>query len=300
MLSRERIGSLGNFYGTESAVYESTRIQLMKLKHSLAACGVALSLVAGRAQDIKLNLPQPGGQAAGNAATAPATAAPTPAKPAFSEAQIAEELGWFYGKKMGLAELEFTKSDVDALVKGLTAAAEGKESPYEMDKIGPLVDEYMQKKQGAYMAKLKQKSTSDNLAFFKKLEENKNLKALPDGLRYEIVKEGSGAYPKAEDTVKVNYVGTLIDGTVFDSSVARNEPATFALNQVIPGWTEGLQKINKGGKIKLYVPPQLAYGDTPRPGIPPDSALIFDVELLDINPPAAAQPAQPAAQPAGK
>jgi len=270
----------------------------MKLKHTFAACGVALSLVAGRAQDIKLNLPQQGDQAAGNATASAAAAAP--AKPGFTEAQVAEELGWFYGKKMGLSELEFTKSDVDSMVKGLTAAAAGKDSPYEMEKIGPLVDEFMQKKQGAYMAKMKQKSTADNLAFFKKLDDNKNVKTLPDGLRYEIVKEGTGAYPKAEDTVKVNYVGTLVDGSTFDSSVARNEPATFVLNQVIPGWTEGLQKINKGGKIKLYVPPQLGYGDTPRPGIPPDSTLVFDVELLDINPPAAAQPAQPAAQPATK
>jgi len=268
----------------------------MKLQLSLAACGVALGLVAGRAQDIKLNLPSPGTSTAGNA-TAAAPAAP--AKPTYTDSQLVEELGWFYGKKMGLAELEFTKAETDSLVKGLSAAAEGKDSPYEMDKIGPAVDEFMQKKQGAYMSKLKEKSTAENLAFFKKLDGNKNIKTLPDGLRYEVTKEGTGAYPKPEDTVKVQYTGTLVDGTVFDSSVERNEPAVFALNQVIPGWTEGLQKINKGGKIKLYVPPQLGYGDTPRPGIPPGSTLVFDVELLDINPPAAPQSAQPAgAEPA--
>ena len=77
------------------------------------------------------------------------------------------------------------------------------------------------------------------------------------------MKQGDGAAPKPTDTVKVHYTGTLIDGTVFDSSVQRNEPAEFQLDQVIPGWTEGLQKVNKGGKIKLYVPPQLAYGDDP-------------------------------------
>jgi FKBP-type peptidyl-prolyl cis-trans isomerase len=90
--------------------------------------------------------------------------------------------------------------------------------------------------------------------------------------------------------VKVHYTGTLVDGTVFDSSVQRGEPVEFALGEVIPGWTEGLQKTNKGGKIKLYVPSQLGYGDDGKGSIPPGATLIFEVELLDIKP-AAAMPA---------
>ncbi len=261
----------------------------MKLKHSIALCGVAFGLVAGRAQDIKLNLPPQGAQA-----PAPATAAPT--KASFTDAQLVEELGWFYGKKMGLSELGFSKPEVDALVQGLTAAAAGKDSPYELDKIGPQVDEFMQKKQTSYLAKVKQKNMADAEALFTKLKENKDVVELPDGLRYQIEKPGTGAYPKPEDTVKIHYTGTLIDGTVFDSSVERNEPLTMPANQFVPGFTEGIQKINKGGKIKLYIPPQLAYGDTPNGRIPPGSTLIFEVELLDINPPAAAP--QPGAQPA--
>ena len=101
---------------------------------------------------------------------------------------------------------------------------------------------------------------------------------------YEVVKAGNGTFPKATDTVTVHYTGRLIDGTVFDSSVQRGQPAEFQLDQVIPGWTEGIQKVDKGGSIKLYIPPQLAYGDEGRPGIPPSSTLIFDVELLDIKP----------------
>jgi FKBP-type peptidyl-prolyl cis-trans isomerase len=89
-------------------------------------------------------------------------------------------------------------------------------------------------------------------------------------------------------------VGKLIDGTEFDSSIKRGEPAEFPLDQVIPGWTEGIQKMNKGGKIRLHVPPQLGYGDDGRPGIPPSSTLVFDVELLDIKSPPAAAPAAPA------
>jgi FKBP-type peptidyl-prolyl cis-trans isomerase len=152
----------------------------------------------------------------------------------------------------------------------------------------------MQKKQQAYMSKLKDKNTTANASFFNKLKENKAIVELPSGLRYEIVKPGDGPSPKATETVKVHYTGTLIDGSVFDSSVQRGEPAEFQLSEVIPGWTEGIQKMNKGGKIKLYVPPQLAYGDDGRPGIPPGSTLIFDVELLDIKP-AGAAPTAPAA-----
>lgn len=257
----------------------------MKLKHTIAFCSLALGLTAMNAQEIKLNVP---GQ--------PNQAAPAAPAAAFTDAQIVEELGWFYGKKMGLDELGFTKSELDALVKGMLAAAGGKDTPYDMEKIGPMVDQYMQKKQDAYMTKLKEKALAENMAFFTKLKENKNVQELPSGLRYEIVQQGTGPFPKAEDNVKVHYKGTLVDGSVFDSSIERNEPVTFALKEVIPGWTEGIQKVNKGGKIKLYVPPHLAYGDSPRPGIPPSSTLIFEVELLEINPPAAPAPAE-AAQP---
>jgi FKBP-type peptidyl-prolyl cis-trans isomerase len=263
----------------------------MNLKHVIVLCTLTGGLVAARAQDVKFNVPNQGAQPATNAA---------PAQQAFTDAQLVEELGWFYGKKMGLSELGFSKAEIDAMIKGLSAAADGKDSPYELEKIGPLVDQFMQKKQTAYETKLKEKSLAENTAFFTKLKENKNVQELPDGLRYEIVKPGTGAYPKADDTVKVHYTGTLLDGTVFDSSVERNEPAVFSLKEVIPGWTEGIQKINKGGKIKLYVPPQLAYGDEGRPGIPPGSTLIFDVELLDINPPAPPAPAQNAAAPAAE
>jgi FKBP-type peptidyl-prolyl cis-trans isomerase len=131
-------------------------------------------------------------------------------------------------------------------------------------------------------------------AFFAKLKEDKAVVELPSGLRYAIVSPGLGAAPKPTDIVKVNYTGTLIDGTVFDSSERQGKPIEFALDKVIPGWTEGLQKIGKGGKIKLFVPPDLGYGDDGRPGIPPGSVLVFDVELLDVTPASTAAPATPA------
>jgi FKBP-type peptidyl-prolyl cis-trans isomerase len=260
----------------------------MKLKHIVTICLLALGLAVARAQDVKLNIP-------GQTDQKPATGG-QPAAAAFTDAQLLEEFGWFIGKRVGLAELEFSKAELDILLKGLALAASGKDSPYELEKIGPAMDEFMQKKQQAYLGKLKDKNASVNTDFFTKLKENKAVVELPSGLRYETVQEGTGPAPKPTDTVKVHYTGKLIDGTVFDSSVQRGEAAEFPLDQVIAGWTEGIQKMKKGGKIKLYVPPNLAYGDDGRPGIPPSSTLIFDVELLDIKPPGAAPaaPAQPA------
>jgi FKBP-type peptidyl-prolyl cis-trans isomerase len=104
------------------------------------------------------------------------------------------------------------------------------------------------------------------------------------GLQYKIIEPGAGKAPKATDTVLVHYRGTLLDGTEFDSSYKRNEPISFPLNRVIPGWTEGPQLVKEGGKIQLFIPSQLAYGKRGAGGaIGPDETLIFDVELLKVN-----------------
>lgn len=107
----------------------------------------------------------------------------------------------------------------------------------------------------------------------------------PSGLKYQVLKRGSGTIsPKASDTVNVHYHGTLLNGTVFDSSVERGQPISFPLNQVIRGWTEGLQLMKVGDKFKFEIPPDLAYGDmSPSPKIPPRSTLVFEVELLGIQ-----------------
>jgi FKBP-type peptidyl-prolyl cis-trans isomerase len=109
--------------------------------------------------------------------------------------------------------------------------------------------------------------------------------ATASGLKYQVLKHGAGTVsPKATDTVKVHYEGKLLDGTVFDSSIARGQPISFALNAVIPGWTEGLQLMKVGDKFKFEIPPNLAYGaNSPSPAIPPNSTLIFEVELLGIE-----------------
>lgn len=111
------------------------------------------------------------------------------------------------------------------------------------------------------------------------------VKTTASGLKYQVLRQGTGtASPKATDTVKVHYHGTLLDGTVFDSSVERGEPISFPLNGVIPGWTEGLQLMKVGDKFKFTIPPDLAYGpNSPSPKIPPNSTLVFEVELLGIQ-----------------
>jgi FKBP-type peptidyl-prolyl cis-trans isomerase len=111
------------------------------------------------------------------------------------------------------------------------------------------------------------------------------MKTTPSGLKYQVLKQGDGSVsPKPTDTVKVHYHGTLLNGTVFDSSVERGEPISFPLNGVIRGWTEGLQLMKVGDKFKFEIPPDLAYGDaSPSPKIPPHSTLVFEVELLGIQ-----------------
>jgi FKBP-type peptidyl-prolyl cis-trans isomerase len=130
-------------------------------------------------------------------------------------------------------------------------------------------------------AKTNLQAASDYLA---KNKSRSGVKTTTSGLQYEVMKKGfGGAKPKATSKVRVHYHGTLIDGTVFDSSVERGQPVEFPLNGVIPGWTEGLQLMSAGDKFKFHIPPALGYGQRGNPRIPPNSALVFEVELLAIN-----------------
>jgi len=114
--------------------------------------------------------------------------------------------------------------------------------------------------------------------------QNKNIKETASGLQYEVLRNGSGKSPLATDKVKVHYVGTLYNGTIFDSSRSRGEPITFPLNQVIPGWTEGVQLMKEGSIFKFWIPAELGYGDRAAGSIPAGSLLIFEVELIEVNP----------------
>jgi len=138
----------------------------------------------------------------------------------------------------------------------------------------------MQQKQ----AEVGKKNAADAQKFLDDNKKKSDVKTTASGLQYKVIKEGSGTPPKASDTVTVNYRGTLIDGTEFDSSFKRGQPATFPVSGVIKGWTEALQLMKPGSKYQLFIPPDLAYGEhSPTPTIPPNSALIFEVELMSVQ-----------------
>jgi FKBP-type peptidyl-prolyl cis-trans isomerase len=247
--------------------------------------GLGCSAVALRAAD-DLNLNLPGTSAAPAQPAAPAT-------PQFTEQQLLETYGWYLGKQGGLGDLGFTPAQIDVILQGTKLAASGADAPADLKVIGPALSQYMQAKNQAYAEKVKAANDAENTVFFAKLKEDKNVVVLPDGLCYEIIRPGTGDYPKPTQIVKVNYTGKFISGTVFDSTAGHNPPGPIeiGLDQVIPGWTEGIQKINAGGQIRLYIPGNLAYGDQPPRGMAPNATLIFDVELLSFKDAPSAAPA---------
>src|SRR6266566_2527548 len=143
------------------------------------------------------------------------------------------------------------------------------------------------------------KNASEGAKFLEENKKKEGVKATASGLQYKVIKDGTGAQPKATDTVTVNYRGTLINGAEFDSSYKRGQPATFPVNGVIKGWTEGLQLMKVGSKYQFFIPPNLAYGERAvSPELSPNSTLIFEVELLGAKPPeASASPASPSRSP---
>lgn len=195
-----------------------------------------------------------------------------------------EKASYAIGTQIGKS-LKAQNADVDltALNAGLADAVGGKEprlKPEEMQAaLMKLQEESMKKASEAA-----EKNQKEGQEFLEKNKSKAGVKTTASGLQYEVVKEGTGPSPKETDTVKVHYTGTLTNGEKFDSSVDRGEPAVFPVNGVIPGWTEALKMMKVGSKWKLYIPPNLAYGPQGRPGIPPNSVLVFDVELLDVNP----------------
>ena len=149
------------------------------------------------------------------------------------------------------------------------------------EEANQIIQTYLDKKKQVAYGNLK----SEGEKFLIENKKNKGVQTTDSGLQYEILKSGNGEKPLKTDSVTVHYHGTLIDGTVFDSSVNRGNPATFGVQQVIPGWTEALQLMDIGSKYRLFIPQELAYGANPHPGGPikPFSTLIFEVELLEIN-----------------
>jgi FKBP-type peptidyl-prolyl cis-trans isomerase FklB len=193
-------------------------------------------------------------------------------------------VGYQLGSDFKRQEVNINK---EALLQGIDDAIAGGEPLLSEQDRRAALQGMAQRARQARMEQLNRQSV-DNLrageAYLAENAKKDGVKTLPSGLQYRILAPGNGASPKATDKVTVHYRGTLLDGTEFDSSYSRGKPATFGVNQVIPGWTEALQLMKEGGKWQLYIPPALAYGERGAGGkIPPNSALIFEVELISVN-----------------
>ncbi len=198
-----------------------------------------------------------------------------------------QKLGYIIGMDVGKSlRKQGTVVDLDALIDAISATYNGEELAMTVEEAAVIREEFIQNQKAAVEVKLAltgQKNLAEGQKFLadNKLKDGVHITA--SGLQYKVLTLGDGAKPAATDTVKVHYRGTLLDGTEFDSSYARNEPISFALNRVIAGWTEGVQLMPIGSKFTFYIAPGLAYGDDGGGTIPPNSTLIFEVELLEIN-----------------
>ena len=199
-----------------------------------------------------------------------------------------EKLSYALGMSMGN---NFKSSGIEELNikefgEGVAAVFEGAQPKMSYDEAKNVIRDFfmaLEQKQNEAAAKMGEVNKAAGEAFLAENAKRAEVKTTESGLQYEVITEGNGDKPAASDTVVVHYTGTLIDGTVFDSSVERGTPATFGVTQVIPGWVEALQMMQVGAKWRLYIPSDLAYGPRGAGGaIGPNSTLIFDVELLQI------------------
>lgn len=230
-------------------------------------------------------------------ATIAATAALAGSAFADANQEYIKTFGMMMYERNGLADLKLTPEEFDVFVSGMRDSLNGKKMPDNMQEFGQKMIQYLSARAEANIAEEAKKAEAKAAEYWKELEKKEGLNKTPTGLAYEITQKGSGEFAKENSDVTINYTGRLIDGTVFDSTEKAGKPATFNLQKVIPGFREGLQKVAKGGKARLYIPAKLGYGAQPLPGIPPNSTLIFDVEVLDVNNnPQPESPAQPAKQ----
>lgn len=206
-----------------------------------------------------------------------------------NENKSLDRIGYALGLSMGnnFRASGITEINVQDFADGVAAVFYGSTPKMSYDEAKAEIQAYfteMEKKQRAAAEELGKANAAAGEAFLAENGKRVEVKTTPSGLQYEVLTEGDGPRPEANDQVEVHYTGKLIDGTVFDSSVDRGMPATFGVTQVIPGWVEALQLMKSGSKWRLFIPSNLAYGPNGAPGSPigPNATLIFDVELLKV------------------
>ena len=200
-----------------------------------------------------------------------------------------DKLSYALGLGIGrqLAQMGAEQLSIDDFAQAIKDVVAGGQLKLDEAEAQVIVQEFFQKqeeKQRAAAAEMGKKAKEEGEKYLAENAKKEGVVTLPSGLQYLVIKEGNGKRPKATDEVKCHYEGMLVDGTLFDSSVQRGEPATFPLNQVIAGWTEGLQLMTEGSKYRFFIPYTLGYGERGAgASIPPFAALVFDVELIEVQ-----------------
>lgn len=198
--------------------------------------------------------------------------------------KVSYALGLGIGRQ--LSQMGADNLDIDDFAKAIKDILAGKKPEIDDAEAQTLVKDFFEKqeaKQRAAAAEKFKETKEKGEAYLAENARKEGVVTLPSGLQYQVIKEGNGRRPKATDKVKCHYEGMLVDGTLFDSSIQRGEPATFPLNGVIAGWTEGLQLMQEGAKYRFFIPYHLGYGENGAgASIPPFAALVFDVELIEV------------------
>jgi len=241
---------------------------------------VTMGLALALAVSVYAAQQEPNEKEAGTAAT------DTAKKDAAVPQTELEQVSYIFGARIGASFVQQgVDIKVDWLAKGMTDAIAARPLALTNDQMAQIMQDFQNRIAAEQQQRLQRdaaKNLAEGTAFLAANKKKEGVKVLPSGLQYKILKQGTGSSPTAQDKVRTHYRGRFINGAEFDSSYKRGKPAEFALTGVIKGWTEALQLMKEGAKWELYVPANLAYGEKSRQGMPPNSTLIFEVELLEV------------------